>query len=81
MISWLQKIFGINEDEYKIEDKNPDGLTFTQFVDKYPKCRKIAVMCWHLGCYPEELRKELEDLLEDDASGDGFKKKGEKENE
>ncbi len=49
----------------KIEDKNPDGLTFTQFVDKYPRCRKIAIMCWHLGCYPEELRQELKNLLEE----------------
>ena len=56
-------------DEYlnKIEDidRNPDGLTYTQFVEKYPKCREIAVLCWHLGLYPEELKQELKSLLEE----------------
>ena len=65
MLQKLQKIFGIDEDEYKETDKNPDGLTYAQFVDKYPRYRKIAAMCWHLGCYPEELRQELKNLLED----------------
>ena len=65
MVNWLRKIFSMDEYLNKIEDKNPDGLTYTQFVEKYPKCRKIAVLCWHLGCYPEELRQELKNLLEE----------------
>lgn len=70
MASWLQKTLGINEDR----DRNPDGLTYTQFVDKYPKCRKIAVLCWHLGCYPEELKQELKNLLEEQEQIDKPKK-------
>ena len=53
-------IFGINEER----DKNPDGLTLSQFVEKYPECKHIAILCWHAGCYPEELRQELKSLLE-----------------
>ena len=56
----LQKIFGINEES----DKNPDGLTWSQFVEKYPECKHIANLCWYAGCYPEELKQELKNLLE-----------------
>lgn len=67
MVSWLRKIFSMDEYLNKIEDRdrNPDGLTYTQFKDKYPRYRKIAVLCWHLGCYPEELKQELKNLLEE----------------
>ena len=67
MASWLRKIFSMDEYLNRIEDRdrNPDGLTYTQFVEKYPRCRKIAILCWHLGCYPEELKQELKNLLEE----------------
>lgn len=67
MVSWLRKIFSMDEYLNKIEDmdRNPDGLTYTQFVEKYPKYRRIAVLCWHLGLYPEELKQELKNLLEE----------------
>lgn len=76
MVSWLRKIFGIDEYLNKIEDRdrNPDGLTYTQFVEKYPKCRKIAVLCWHLGLYPEELKQELKNLFEEQEQIDKPKK-------
>lgn len=60
MINYFKKIFGINEER----DKNPDGLTWSQFLEKYPKCKNIAILCWYVGCYPEELKQELKNLLE-----------------
>lgn len=60
MINYFQKIFGINEGR----DKNPDGLTWSQFIDKYPECKHIATLCWYVGCYPEELKQELKNFLE-----------------
>ena len=61
MKNCFQKIFGINENM----DLNPDGLTWEQFINSFPKYKHIAMLCWYAGCYPEELKQELKKLMEE----------------
>jgi len=44
---------------------NPYGETKTEFIEKYWQIRKIAEACWFFGVRPEELKKELKILMED----------------
>ena len=46
------------------EPTNPDGLTFSQFLEKYPESKHLAFLCWFAGCYPEDMMRELKKLME-----------------
>ena len=58
----LQKLFGIKD------ERNPDGLTFDEFVKKYSEMKHIAYLCWYLGCEPEQLKDELKLLMDKSES-------------
>lgn len=47
------------------EERNPDGLTYFEFLEKYKDFPKIAALCWRLGIYPEKLKEELKKLMND----------------
>ena len=46
------------------ENRNPEGLTYDEFMNKYKDISKLAALCWHLGIYPEELKNEIKTLME-----------------
>ena len=46
------------------ENKNPEGLTYDEFVKQYEDIPHIATLCWHLGIKPEQLKEEIKILLE-----------------
>lgn len=48
----------------KEENKNPDGLTYDEFVKQYEDIHHLANLCWHLGIKPEQLKEEIKVLLE-----------------
>lgn len=47
------------------EERNPDGLTYFEFLGKYKDFPKIAALCWRLGIQPEEFKEELQKLMSD----------------
>lgn len=47
------------------EGRNPDGLTYFEFLEKYKDFPKIAALCWRLGIKPEELKEEMKKLMND----------------
>ena len=48
--------------EHRKENRNPDGLTYYDFRDRYKDTPHLAELCWFIGMYPEDLIKELEIL-------------------
>jgi len=46
------------------QEKNPDGFTLDEFIEKYKDIDKLAKLCWFLGVYPEELKKQLTTLMD-----------------
>jgi len=48
----------------KEEPKNPEGLTYDEFVEQYNDIPHIANLCWHLGIKPEQMKEEIKAFLE-----------------
>ncbi len=46
------------------EPKNPYGIRHCDFIEKYNDIKHIAEICWYFGVQPEELKKEIEILME-----------------
>lgn len=46
------------------EEKNPDGMTYSEFMEKYKDIYELAALCWHLGIKPETLKEQLKTLNE-----------------
>ena len=46
------------------EPRNPEGMTYEEFLDKHKNIPHIARICWYFGIQPDELRNELKTLLE-----------------
>lgn len=44
--------------------RNPEGLTYAEFLEKHKDTPKLAVLCWRFGMTPEELKEELKTLQE-----------------
>ena len=44
------------------EPKNPEGLTYDEFIEKNKDIKNLAVLCWGLGCTTDELKEELKKL-------------------
>jgi len=48
----------------KEEPKNPEGLTHDEFIEKHKDIPKLAEICWYFGVQPDQLKAELQRLLE-----------------
>ena len=48
----------------KEEHKNPEGLTYDEFIEQYNDIPHIADLCWRLGIKPEQMKEEIKSLLE-----------------
>ena len=53
-----------NRIEMPQEEKNPDGMTHSEFLEKYKDIYELADFCWFLCITPEKLKEQLKMLNE-----------------